>query len=178
MESYARVIALWEELRHVEEDADFSDAIVPELINIWLTAYEAATSASEIVEVPLNGFSYLFDIRNERLVAAWGVSQGPADHERDASRMRGHPMSAGDDYHRGHAIAHSLGGGADINLVPQRGSLNVGAFRELERRAIAHPGSLYFTHWLYEADEEQTPRRVEQGLLAPGHAADIRRHDN
>lgn len=47
------------------------------------------------------------------------------------------------DYHRGHAIAHTLGGGTDINLFSQRGMLNIGEFRRLERAAVADPNALY-----------------------------------
>ena len=58
-----------------------------------------------------------------------------------------------------------LGGGLDINLVTQRGSLNIGQFRVLEKRAVATPGSLYFTYWVYRSPQTQKPVRVEQGLL-------------
>jgi hypothetical protein len=92
--------------------------------------------------------------------------------------MTGHPLSAGASYHRGHAIPHTLGGPTDINLVPQRGSINVGPFRALERQAVATPGSLYFTYWIYQGPTEQTPRWVEQGLLVPGRPPDIRKHSN
>jgi len=77
-------------------------------------------------------------------------------------------------YHRGHAIPHTLGGATDINLVPQLGAVNVGAFRALERAAVATPGALYFTYWSYRGsrlrtarghDEPgQVPTAVEQGL--------------
>jgi hypothetical protein len=92
--------------------------------------------------------------------------------------MAGHPLSAGPDYHRGHAIAHRLGGQTDINLVPQLGKVNIGAFRPLERKAVATPGSMYFTYWLYSGGVRQTPSGVDQGLLVAGQLPDIRRHGN
>jgi hypothetical protein len=92
--------------------------------------------------------------------------------------MAGHPLSAGPHYHRGHAIPHTLGGPTDINLVPQSGSVNVGAFRVLERRAVKTPGSLYFTYWTYRSRDAQTPVSVDQGLLVPGEPPEIRHHSN
>jgi hypothetical protein len=125
------------------------------------------------VEVESDGFSYLFDIAHERLIAAWGVSRGANKEPRDKKRMERHPQSHGPLYHRGHAIPHSLGGPTDINLVPQRGSVNTGAFRTLEREAVSHPGSLYYTYWIYRDSTSQKPQRAEQGLLIPGK--DLRR---
>jgi hypothetical protein len=92
--------------------------------------------------------------------------------------MAGHPLSRGPRYHRGHAIPHTLGGGTDINLVAQLGAVNIGPFRPLERRAVATPGSLYFTYWIYGGGGAQTPIAVEQGLLVAGQRADVRRHAN
>jgi hypothetical protein len=133
---------------------------------------------SEVVETTVDRFSYLFDVAAERLIAAWGVSRGRDAAARDRSRMAGHPLSAGPLYHRGHAIPHTLGGPTDINLVPQRGSVNVGAFRELERRAVATPGALYFTYWIYRNVQSQTPTDVDQGLIVPGRPPELRTHRN
>jgi hypothetical protein len=156
----------------------FESRLVPYLIDQWLDEYCASHGPGEIVETRVDEFSYLFDIAPGRLIAAWGVSRGPNHAKRDAARMRGHPLSDGSNYHRGHAIPHSLGGPTDINLVPQLGSLNVGAFRRLERAAVATPGALYFTYWIYGPRDGQKPRFVEQGLLLPNGAPDIVRHAN
>ncbi len=61
-----------------------------------------------------------------------------------------------------------MGGGTDINLVAQKGAINVGPFREIEKRAVANPGSLYFTYWTYPAGNSQRPIRVQQGLILSG----------
>jgi hypothetical protein len=110
------------------------------LVGVWLGDYDGGGKAN-IVETRSGNFSYLFDIEPGRLIAAWGVSQGKHSGARDKSRMAGHPLGAGPLYHRGHAIPHTLGGGTDINLVPQRGSVNVGPFRALEKLAVATPGA-------------------------------------
>lgn len=158
--------------RQIETD------VVPYLIEEWLSDYDAAFPQSDVVETTTAGFSYLFDIRSGRLLAAWGFSQGKHTGARDKSRMAGHPLSAGSHYHRGHAIPHTLGGPTDINLVPQLGSVNVGPFRELERLAVATPGALYFTYWRYGAGPSQVPIGVEQGVYIPGGTLELRRHGN
>jgi hypothetical protein len=156
----------------------FADRVIPALVDAWLDDYTRSSPSANIVETTAGGFSYLFDIAHERLIAAWGISRGAHGAPRDKSRMAGHPLSAGPHYHRGHAIPHSLGGPTDINLVPQLGSVNVGPFRRLEREAVASPGALYFTYWRYGRPDAQTPNGVEQGLLRPGAAPRISRHAN
>jgi hypothetical protein len=162
----------------LQTGAEFEQAL-PRILDMltgeWLDEYSSGGGRSDIVETDVGGFSYLFDIMPGRLIAAYGVSQGRASHVRDKSRMAGHPLSAGGHYHRGHAIPHTLGGGTDINLVPQLGAINIGPFRALEREAVATPGALYFTHWRYV--DGQQPTGVEQGLIIPGRA-DIRTHLN
>jgi hypothetical protein len=157
---------------------DYAAEVIPYLVDVWLDDYARTTPVSDIVETTTEGFSYLFDIRPGRLIAAWGVSGGRHGAARDKGRMAGHPLGAGPRYHRGHAIPHRLGGGTDINLVPQLGSVNVGAFRALERDAVKTPGSLYFTYWIYDNRQSQRPTGVDQGLLYPGRAPKIEHHAN
>jgi len=154
------------------------DVVVRYLTSRWLSEYARKSPSNDVVQTSAGNFSYLFDIAAERLIAAWGVSQGRHAGARDASRMAGHPLSAGPLYHRGHAIPHTLGGPTDINLVPQLGSVNIGKFRPLERQAVATPGAFYFTYWRYSSRATQTPSGVDQGLLIPGTNADIRTHGN
>jgi hypothetical protein len=157
--------------------ARFDERVVPWLIDRWLDEYCSAFRGDHIVETRVGAFSYLFDVDAERLIAAWGISGGAVHTPRDKSRMQGHPLSDGSNYHRGHAIPHSLGGPTDINLVPQLGALNVGAFRRIEKAAVASPGGLYFTYWIYNT-QTQKPDFVEQGLLLPNGSVDIERFAN
>ena len=157
-------------------------AQVRELLDIWLDDYESKTPEHKIVEVETDNFSYLFDILNERLIAAWGISSGKQHNVRDKARMAKHPLGV-PNYHRGHVIPHQLGGGLDINLVTQRGSLNVGPFRALERKAVATPGALYFTYWTYGPNlrngrADQRPSHVYQGVLEPGQHALVSKFTN
>jgi len=149
------------------------------LIDEWLSDYQPPPrTKTEIVETSSSNFSYLFDVGSSRLIAAYGVSQGKHTGKRDSSRMRGSPLGGPKGYHRGHAIPHTLGGPLDINLVPQRGSVNVGEFRKLEIQAVATPGAFYFTYWKYPPSGSQRPTGVVQGLLVPGRNAQITKHGN
>jgi hypothetical protein len=162
----------WKRAISVKDLRDIEDY----LVGIWLDDYYRLTdpARAEVVETNITNFSYLFDIYQERLIAAWGISKGKSNELRDKSRMRGHPLGAGKGYHRGHVIPHTLGGGTDINLVAQRGSINIGPFRVLEIKAVKTPGALYFTYWEYQNLNTQKPVGVQQGLLCPGQNADIR----
>jgi hypothetical protein len=178
MATYPRLAQLMASATAADSGTLFASQVVPYLVDVWLSDYERGAEASDIVETAVDNFSYLLDIAAERLIAAWGVSKGRHAGPRDATRMAGHPLGAGPHYHRGHAIPHTVGGPTDINLVPQRGSVNVGPFRVLERRAVAIPGSLYFTYWAYTPRSGQRPATVDQGLLVPGQPPDIRTHAN
>ena len=159
-------------------DEDRWNGVVDFLTDIWADRYAASVPDCDLVTVVDSG-SYLFDCSAQRLIAAWAVSRGDPGERRDKRRMAGHPLGAGAGYHRGHAIPHSLGGPMDINLVPQLGRVNVGPFRKLERKAVARPGSLYFTCWIYAPDARagqylsQKAIAVEQGLLTAGQPAEI-----
>ncbi|MFC3173789.1 hypothetical protein ACFOD9_05950 [Novosphingobium bradum] len=153
-------------------------AVVDALVDMWLLDYGSYSPGGEVVETTNQGFSYLFDIAAQRLIAAWGVSSGKNTEPRPASRMAGAPLGGPEGYHRGHAIPHTLGGGTDINLVPQAGWINVGPFRPLEKTAVATPGAFYFTYWTYRSATGQRPTGVEQGLLQPGQPAEVVPHGN
>ena len=179
MPHYPGLDTLLSKMTPASAPTTFAREVIPRLTRAWLEDYDRSTKTSDVVQTSAGtGFSYLFDIQHERLIAAWGISQGRHAGARDKARMAGHPLSNGALYHRGHAIPHTLGGPTDINLVPQLGAVNVGAFRALEKRAVATPGALYFTYWSYGRSKGQTPSGVEQGLLVPGARPDIRTHGN
>jgi hypothetical protein len=178
MANYERLAQLASGITTGNARVIFPNRVIPYLVDVWLDDYSRIASGTDVVETAVENFSYLFDIAAERLIAAWGISRGRHADPRDKARMAGHPLSTGPLYHRGHAIPHTLGGPTDINLVPQRGSVNVGPFRHLEKQAVATPGALYFTYWIYGASDSQTPREVEQGLVVPGQVPVIRKHPN
>lgn len=159
---------------------DISRKLVP----VWCDDYYFKNPKAELVSVDLQdsgtSFTYVFDIALERTIVAYGVPIF-AKHRRDASRMAGHPLSAGSEFHRGHLMAHSIGGGTDINLVPQLGKLNIGAFRVLERKvrdmAKQNLRCLYFVRPIY-ANKSQTPARFEQCVILPTRKLIYAEHEN
>jgi len=172
-----------------DNSIEFFKIVVPYLVDVWINDYCTTTRNTDIVQTSTDEFNvvffYLFDIAAERLIAAWGISEGRNGEARDRIRMAGHPLCSGGLYHRGHAIPHSAHGGTDINLVDQLGKVNVGPFRPLEKKFVATPNSLYFTYWTYRGTRPakdghlgQVPTGVEQGLLVPGEHPDIVRHGN
>ena len=146
--------------------AYFQDELRSSLTKMWCSAYRRSVPHAEIVEVPLGRFSYLFDLKAERNIAAYGITAGKNMMPRDKARMAGFPKAEDQTYHRGHMIPHGGHGGTDINLFIQRASVNVGPFRRLEHMAVVHSGSFYFVHLLYDVDNMlQRPNFVEQGLI-------------
>jgi hypothetical protein len=174
------------EWRSIQGASAFSEEearrILPDLIgsieNLAMDEYRRRAGRTEFVEVTEGDFSYIFDLVHDRLVLASGTSQGEKRHVRDRNRMRHHPVRQGGGYHRGHSIAHQLGGGLDINLVNQRGKLNVGKFRVLEKQAVASRGAFYFCNWIYPPGDSQTPRQVRQGLIRVRTQAELRGRTN
>jgi hypothetical protein len=155
--------------------------VIPYLTGVWLRHYRMAISGGDIVEVPLGQYSYLFDIGPDRLIAAWGISQGRFAGDRPNSRIASHPVANRSVYDAGHAISHRLGGGTDINLAAQLASVNRKAFQELERAAVKNPGSLYFTYWMYHRTAEkkvQLASRIQQGLISQNAPPQIRGFTN
>jgi hypothetical protein len=160
-------------------DSYLGRRVIPYLISIWIHHYRLTLSRGQIAELTLDQFSYLFDVGPDRLIAAWTISRGRFPGDRPDHRIRRYPVSKRPVYHAGHAIPHRLGGGTDINLTAQVGALNVGAFRELENRAIKAPGSVYFTYWMYALDSStQTASRIQQGLLRRDSPPEIKLFKN
>jgi hypothetical protein len=135
-------------------------ALSDRLRDSWAVVYRQHSRECELVEVDQGGLTYLFDISGERVVGVCG-SVTPSDAPRPATRMRGHPLPAGRaDLVRGHLVAHSLGGGTDINLIPQNARLNIsGGWRRFEQLAHASPGSFVAVAAAYDSDS-QTPDRL------------------
>lgn len=161
--------------------AFFDEALPAELERCWIGAYRRLGGLPDIVEVKERGFSYLFDLTGERPIAAYGRIGEPAPEARDRSRLAGYPRASEGGYHKGHLIAHRLGGGLDINIIHQIGANNIGPFRRLEADAARNPGSFYFVRLIYAAasvsrdvqsplkspPDSQRPGWIEQGLILP-----------
>lgn len=135
-----------------------TDELAERLSDGWAAAYRAASEGvAELVEVDQENLTYLFDVAQARVVGVHGHSAPPATAYPRA-RMRGFPLPRSKRrLVRGHLAAHTVGGGTDINLIPQDAALNVsGAWRRLERWAQARPGAFLAVEVTYE-DGGQTP---------------------
>jgi hypothetical protein len=157
-----------------------------QLPDLWVFEYlTACAHQPNVLQISIEGFEHLFDFTSDpalsqedapedRLIAVFGLSKEPTNG-RDSSRMRGFlgPGLVGADSEprdKGHFIAHSAGGGLDINLFPQRPELNRGystegkVFRRMERYAAKHPGTFVFARPIY-ADQSWIPAELEYGVL-------------
>jgi hypothetical protein len=148
-------------------------------VDSWCDEYTAEHSNASLVEIKLNTAVYWFDLVNERVVIAYGISTKP-ERSRDLGRMRRFPdvsvgvnKALGDRtfaVDRGHFISHAAGGELEINLFPQRRELNRGwsepgkIYRKMERFAAFHPGTFHFHRARY-ADDTWLPRTLHFGVL-------------
>lgn len=183
-----------------EEAVQFLWNVLPEE---WCEKYRDMTSTTtNILQFNDYGFEYLFDFSSElvtkdgvsidrivedRVVAVYGRSQS-VNRKRDASRMRGFlggPIkdSRKSSTDKGHFIGHSLGGGLDVNLFPQRTDVNRGwsthgkVFRAMERYCSKNPGTFVFCRPIY-SDHTWRPCSIEYGLLLKTVAFWIERFEN
>ena len=159
--------------------------VVDALVGPWLSAYRAATAwPTEVVEIEQGALTFLFDgaptfnrvggqDADDRVVAVWGTSIVPL-RRRDRSRVAGflpNPLTwSGRQRDRGHFVAHTAGGGLDLNLFPQDAGLNRGRgeqgrrWRRIERYAAGNPGTPLFVRPTYAGDE-WTPAALDYGVL-------------
>jgi hypothetical protein len=172
--------------RPVEESG--WDAFVRELlVPVWLDAYEVMTPwPTEVLEIAQGDLTYLFDApsleersapdASDRVVAAWGrscASGGTRDRARLGGFLPGSDRWSHAGRDRGHLVAHALGGGLDLNLIPQARDLNRGSslrgrrWREMERRAAARTGTPLFVRPIYGSPSWE-PDELEYGLLVDG----------
>lgn len=174
--------------RHLTGRPEDRDRLGFAVTKLWMRDYARVTAwTPDVVEIEYGTFVYLFDRApatetpavpraEARVVGVWGAS-GAAPSPRDRSRQSGflpHPARwSGAGYDRGHFIAHSLGGGMDINFFPQarhvnRGSSSAGRrWRAVERRLSAHPGALLFVRPIYSGPG-WTPAFLEIAAVIEG----------
>jgi hypothetical protein len=180
---YARVIAT------LGPD-EANDVIGAALLDAVGSHYESLVGDCQLMLFEHGGAHFLFDLASphdlpqaDRTVAAYALTPVSAA-ARDANYQRGFPMEPRepDPVDRGHLIPRLSGGLYGPNLFRQDRALNQGRseqgkrYRELERKAAAEPGSLYFGHLIYQ-DDSDYPSEVETGWVHRG-AVEFRRFDN
>ncbi|HEX6880060.1 MAG TPA: hypothetical protein VF135_06830 [Terriglobales bacterium] len=155
----------------------------------WTEVYSATTShPTNIVKVKRGSFEYLYDLYSglealgevpfdqrirDRVVGAFGMSS-PRRGPRHGSLQNGCLDLPEELVHsprdKGHFIAHSIGGGLDVNVFLQDRALNRGfsedgkLYRDMEVYCRSNPGTFCFSRPLY-ADTSSVPRWLEFGLL-------------
>lgn len=145
------------------------------------TYYDMSRHNPCVLKFSDQGFTFLFDQASantndvdDRLVVAYGFSAANG-YKRDKSRISG-LLGGGIDipgkgkFDKGHALAHAMGGGLDVNLFPQNSELNRGksdagkVYRKMEQFAADHPGTFVFSRLLY-GDDSWVPSSLEYGVL-------------
>lgn len=158
------------------------EAFVQFLEDEWVTTYHDMSSHSPtVLQIHYHGFTFLYDQASangsdveDRLVAAYGWSIAN-ETKKDESRMKGFlgggiDMPGKGKFDKGHVLAHSMGGGLDINLFPQRPELNRGrseagrVYRRMEKYAATHVGTFVFSRMIY-CDHSWVPSSLEYGVL-------------
>jgi hypothetical protein len=155
----------------------------------WQQVYTATTShAANIVRVERGTFEYFcdsysglealgevaFDQRiRDRVIGVLGTS-APVRRRRRGSFPNGWlelPEELdGSSRDKGHFIAHSIGGGLDVNVFSQNRDLNRGVseqgkiYRQMEKYCYENPGTFCFSRPIY-ADSTSIPRWLEFGLI-------------
>ena len=136
---------------------DSPDVLGRQLSSAWAAQYRQESHAkTELVEISLGSMTYLFDVAQGRTVGVYGQS-APNSDPRPESRIRGHPSynRGGNQTDRGHLAAHTIGGGADLNLVAQDHALNIsGSWRAFEREAQANPGTFFAVQVEYQGNSD------------------------
>jgi hypothetical protein len=176
-----------------QDYASIVKAIAPVLEAQWCELYRQMTPAQNCIDIiQWDTFNYAYDnpctIRHhefvwnqdveDRAVVVYGISR-PVKEKRDKYRMSGprgeREWGEGTDgyhYDRGHFIAHSFGGQADVGLFPQRRDINQGrsprgrVYRSMERYCRDTPGVFCFARPIY-LDKSDHPFYLEFGVLRP-----------
>jgi hypothetical protein len=183
----------------LDYEALFWDAQAEGVINIsaflrtrlpshWRDLYvSAVTRPTNIVRFDCGNFEYFCDLYSElevtgeipsdqtiqnRVVAVLGTSICVGKPR--GARIRGWFWSAEEfiaaNRDRGHFIAHSIGGGLDVNVFWQDRELNRGwspqgkVFRHMETYCLDRAGTFCFSRPIY-VDGSSVPRWLEFGVL-------------
>ena len=173
---------------HTMTPATWEEFVRTRLVDRWLTSYKRTTRwETQVLEIDQGELTFLFDAAptlapdaddegEDRVVAVWGRSATPAvarDRGRLAGFLADRRLWSLRSRDRGHLVAHSAGGGADLNLFPQALALNRGLneegrrWRRLERLVAREPGTPLFVRPLYSS-RTWTPAALEYGALVGG----------
>ena len=143
----------------------------------WIDAYRMQCDRpTSVLSITLDGYIFLWDESYERVVAVYGTQKnGIEKRRRDKSRIAYYYRNFIQRYQKdtatdtGHFIAHSFGGGLDMNLFPQKRDINQGRsaegklYRRMENYVLMHPGTFVFSRPVY-FDDTWRPVFLEYGV--------------
>lgn len=155
----------------------------------WAQIYKENTKrTSNIIVTQYNGFTYYYDNFQElevkglvkpdiseesRLVVCLGKSRPDQRYTKlyEKNHFEGPTeLYGGKDVDKGHFIAHSIGGGMQINLFFQKREINRGksdrgkVFRRMETFCSQNPGTILFCRPFYN-DGTSRPNSFEYGIF-------------
>lgn len=121
-----------------------------------------------------------------RVVGVLGLSN-PTSERRNASRLKGW-VGATEEYFgketdKGHFIAHTIGGGLEVNIFAQRRDINRGwsergkVFRSMEKYCARRAQTFCFNRPVYSEDTSR-PWMIEFGLLMESGELWVERFEN
>jgi len=175
-----------------------------EIVYDWIKLYEAMSEKhGEITIQNFFGYTFAIDDGNQlitdkenpkemlesRVVAVFGISNTSVNHSNRKMMRKWIGSTAevfspyGDNYDKGHFIAHGFGGPIDINLFPQRRDINRGwgdegkPYRQMEKFIAANLGTFVFSRPLY-TDLSFCPTELEYGYCIQSLNFEVKRFPN
>ncbi|MDB5250660.1 MAG: hypothetical protein JWQ40_5054 [Segetibacter sp.] len=183
-----------EGIASVREAYDF---INTEIIYDWADLYKRESLISGDVTIQnFQGFTFAFDhtvadesaiacaLPDSRVVAAFGIANISINFSNRAMMRKfwGPSTKAfavfGDNYDKGHFIAHNSGGPIDINLFPHRRDINRGwskegkKYRLMERHVAENRGTVVFSRPVYN-DFSCCPAFIEYGYFDTSNKLEV-----
>ena len=197
---YAHLQRRLDQLENSKQKRQF---IFEHLLSIWQKQYEElAARPVSLICIPYNGFHYYYDDYGylvvhkivqpnekieDRVIGVIGCSNPTPRSPRTASWLKGligpTEMRWGPHFDKGHFVAHTLGGGTQLNIFPQRRDLNRGRseagkrYRQMERYCYLHPGTLLFHRPIY-FEEGFQPSLLEFGFVSEDAKLKVECFDN
>lgn len=167
-------------------------------MNVYM---QTTARPTNVVRFPYNDFEYIFDYYTDleikgtvsasdtiedRVVGVIGISKQIMGRQ-TARWLRGWigptEKRFGNRTDKGHFIAHSIGGGLQLNIFPQRRDLNRGwsdagkRYRAMEKYCFDHPGTLCFNRPIY-SDVTSKPSAFDFGFLTEEGSLQVAHFDN
>lgn len=155
----------------------------------WIEKYKGMSEKHGVITLQnFYGYAFIIDDGNQhvskgalpkeilesRVVGAFGISNTSVNQNNRKTMRKWIGKTSevfgfyGDNYDKGHFIAHGFGGPIDVNLFPQRRDINRGwkpdgkPYREMERFVAANPGTFVFSRPIYN-DLSFCPYMLEYG---------------